>query len=186
MDHLGKFRIIGYQRIGAKRRSQGKYTGTRECLDWYAKKFQLLMIGNGKPLNKENFMVRFIFWKNYASASSVHSVVSNSLRPHGLQPTRLLCPRNSPGKNTGVDSHSLLQRILLTQDQTWVSCTGGKFFTDWATREAHPSGIMFFVCLCVLILKMKLDLYFQHFSKYWYSRHVQGYGTNPFDRFFFV
>ena len=25
------------------------------------------MIGNGNPLNKENFMVRFIFWKNYAS-----------------------------------------------------------------------------------------------------------------------
>ena len=30
------------------------------------------------------------------------SVVSHSLRPSGLQPTRLLYPRNSPGKNTGV------------------------------------------------------------------------------------
>ena len=29
------------------------------------------------------------------------SVMSNSLRPHGLQPARLLCPWNSPGKNTG-------------------------------------------------------------------------------------
>ena len=28
------------------------------------------------------------------------SVVSNSLQPHGLWPTRLLCPWNSPGKNT--------------------------------------------------------------------------------------
>ena len=28
---------------------------------------------------------------------------------------RLLCPWNSPGKNTGVGSHSLLQRIFLTQ-----------------------------------------------------------------------
>ena len=27
-----------------------------------------------------------------------------------------LCPWNSPGKNTGVDSHSLFQRIFLTQD----------------------------------------------------------------------
>ena len=36
-----------------------------------------------------------------------HSVVSDSLRSHGLQPTRLLCPQNSPGKNTGVGSHSL-------------------------------------------------------------------------------
>ena len=28
---------------------------------------------------------------------------------HGLQPTRLLCPRVSPGKNTGVGCHALLQ-----------------------------------------------------------------------------
>ena len=30
------------------------------------------------------------------------SVVSNSLWPHGLQPTSLLCPWNSSGKNTGM------------------------------------------------------------------------------------
>ena len=42
-------------------------------------------------------------------------VVSNSLWPHGLWPTRLLCPWDSPGKNTGVCSHSLLQGIFLTQ-----------------------------------------------------------------------
>ena len=44
-----------------------------------------------------------------------HLVVSNALQPHGLQPTRLLCPWNSPGKNTGVGCHSLLQGIFLTQ-----------------------------------------------------------------------
>ena len=43
------------------------------------------------------------------------SVVSNSLQPHGLKPARLLRPWNSPGKNTGVASHSLLQGILPTQ-----------------------------------------------------------------------
>ena len=32
-----------------------------------------------------------------------------------LQPSRLLCPLDSPGKNTGVGSHSLLQSIFLTQ-----------------------------------------------------------------------
>ena len=31
-----------------------------------------------------------------------HSVVSSSLRHHGLQPARLLCPRGFPGKNTGM------------------------------------------------------------------------------------
>ena len=43
------------------------------------------------------------------------SVVSNSLRPHGLWPTRLLCPWDFPGKNTGVDCHFLLQGIFPTQ-----------------------------------------------------------------------
>ena len=43
------------------------------------------------------------------------SVVSDSLRHYGLQPPRLLCPWNSPGKNTGVGSHSVLKGIFLTQ-----------------------------------------------------------------------
>ena len=30
------------------------------------------------------------------------------------EPARLLCPWDSPGKNTGVSSHSLLQGIFLT------------------------------------------------------------------------
>ena len=37
------------------------------------------------------------------------------LRPHGLQPTRLLCPSHSLGKNTAVGSHSLFQEIFSTQ-----------------------------------------------------------------------
>ena len=43
------------------------------------------------------------------------SVVSGSLQPHGLRPTRLLCPWNSPGKNTGVGCHFLLQGTFPTQ-----------------------------------------------------------------------
>ena len=39
-----------------------------------------------------------------------HSVVSDSLRPHGLQNSW-----NSPGQNTGVGSLSLLQGIFPTQ-----------------------------------------------------------------------
>ena len=35
--------------------------------------------------------------------------------PRGLQPSRLLCPRNFPGKNTGVGYHFLLQGIFLAQ-----------------------------------------------------------------------
>ena len=38
-----------------------------------------------------------------------------TLRPHGLKPARILCPWDSPGKNPGVGSHALLQRIFPTQ-----------------------------------------------------------------------
>ena len=41
--------------------------------------------------------------------------MSDSLRPHGLQPTRLLCPWDFPGKSPGVGGHSLFQGIFLTQ-----------------------------------------------------------------------
>ena len=45
----------------------------------------------------------------------VTKVVSDSLRPYGLQSSRLLCPWDSPGKNTGVGCHALLQGIFPTQ-----------------------------------------------------------------------
>ena len=38
-----------------------------------------------------------------------------TLRPSGLWPTRLLCPWDSPGKNTGVGCHDLLQAFFPTQ-----------------------------------------------------------------------
>ena len=44
-----------------------------------------------------------------------HSVVSDSLWPRGLWPTRRLCPWDSLGKNTGMGCPALLQGIFLTQ-----------------------------------------------------------------------
>ena len=40
--------------------------------------------------------------------------MSNSLCSHGLQPVRLLCPWDSPGKNTGVSCEAFLQGIFPT------------------------------------------------------------------------
>ena len=45
---------------------------------------------------------------------SSHLVVSDSLRHHGMQPARLLCPWDFPGKNIGVGCHFLLQGIFST------------------------------------------------------------------------
>ena len=41
--------------------------------------------------------------------------MSNSLQPHRLHPTRLLCPWDSPGKNIGLGYHALLQGIFPLQ-----------------------------------------------------------------------
>ena len=43
------------------------------------------------------------------------SVMSDSLQPYGLEPSRLLCPWDFPGKNTKVGCHGLLQGIFPTQ-----------------------------------------------------------------------
>ena len=44
---------------------------------------------------------------------------------------------DSPGKNTEVGCHALLQGIFPTRDQTLVSHVAGRFFTIWATKEAQ-------------------------------------------------
>ena len=53
----------------------------------------------------------------------IASVVSDSVRPHGLQPTRLLHPWDSPGKNTGVGCHFLLQSMKVESESEVIqSC----------------------------------------------------------------
>ena len=53
----------------------------------------------------------------------VTSVVSNSVRPHRRQPTRLPHPWDSPGKNTGVGCHFLLQSLGLVDINCCCSVT---------------------------------------------------------------
>ena len=61
-----------------------------------------------------------------------------------LQPTRLLCPWDYPGKDTGVGCHALLQGIFPTKGSNsplfcllhWQAT--GRFFTTSATWEAAP------------------------------------------------
>ena len=52
------------------------------------------------------------------------SVVSDSLRPHGLQPTRLLRPWDFPGKSTGVGCHCLLQYSLISSSNFLMESLG--------------------------------------------------------------
>ena len=60
------------------------------------------------------------------------SVISHSLGMHGLY-----SPWNSPGQTTAVGSCSLLKGSFQPRDRTQVCCIAGRFFTNWATREAQ-------------------------------------------------
>ena len=77
---------------------------------------------------------------------SVAQVVSDSLQPHGLQPARLLCPWDFPGKNTGVNCHFLLHGIFLTQGSNHVSCRS--CIGRWILIAEPPgkSQVIVYVC----------------------------------------
>ena len=50
--------------------------------------------------------------------------MSDSERPHGQQPTRFLCPQDSPGKNTGVGCLFLLCQSILKEINSVYSLEG--------------------------------------------------------------
>ena len=64
-----------------------------------------------------------------------HSIVSDSWRPRGLWPTRLLCPRDSPGKDTGVGCHFLHPVIFPTQGSN-----PGLLRCRWTPSPSDPPG----------------------------------------------
>ena len=58
--------------------------------------------------------------------------MSSFLQPYALWSAKLLCPWDSPGKNTGPGFQGLLQGIFLTRSWTHISCgscIAGNFFT---------------------------------------------------------
>ena len=65
--------------------------------------------------------------------------MSNSVRPHRRQPTRLPRPWDSPGKNTGVSCHFLLQCMEVKSERKLLSHVRPSA-TPWtATHQAPPS-----------------------------------------------
>ena len=80
--------------------------------------------------------------------SCTHSVMSYSLWPHGLYPSRLPCPWNFPGKNTGSYCHFPLQGVFPTEESVSLMspALASRFFTSWAIREAPQSEDNFTSC----------------------------------------
>ena len=93
---------------------------------------------------------------------SVASVVSDSVRPHRRQPTRLPHPWDSPGKNTGVGCQFLLpcmkvksesevaQSCPTLSDPTHCSLPGSSVHGIFQARVLEWVAIAFSVCPCYL------------------------------------
>ena len=71
----------------------------------------------------KSITVGFFFPPVFNDCAAVASVVSDSVRPHRQQPNRLPHPWDSPGKNTGVDCHFLLQCMKVkSESEAAQSC----------------------------------------------------------------
>ena len=87
-----------------------------------------------------------LFLQNYCHLSPIKHVMCllvaqlcpHPLRPMDCSPLGSSVHGDSPGKNTGVGCHALLQGIFLAQGSSpGLSLIAGEFFTIWATREAQ-------------------------------------------------
>ena len=88
--------------------------------------------------------IHFLILRQYIClcCCQVASVVSDSVRPHGQQPTRLLRPWDSPGKNTGVGCHFLLQCMKVeSESEVTQSCLTLSYPIDCCLPGSSIHGI---------------------------------------------
>ena len=83
------------------------------------------------------------------------SVVSDPQRPHGLQPTRLLCPWEFPGKSTGVGCHCLLrkQTLLCDKKREWERTKSYDEIRSQMSAKASHSSFVRHMNSCESVLK---------------------------------
>ena len=87
-------------------------------------------------------MKSFIMKSCCCCCCEVVSVVSDSVRPQRRQPTRLPHPWNSPGKNTGVGCHFLLQcRKVKSESEVAQSCPTPSDPMDCSLPGSSAHGI---------------------------------------------
>ena len=100
---------------GKKHSSRSTPSGTDTLAHQRPGRGQVCLLPGGNP-------IYFILCCSaHAICVLIHPVVSSSSWPHGPWPARLLCPWDSPGKNTGVGPHALLRGPFQSRDQTCVS-----------------------------------------------------------------
>ena len=100
-------------------------------------------------------LVFFLFFFFFFFCAMYLVVMSDSLWPYGLYTAGLLCPWDSPGKNTGVDCNFLLQGIFPTQDGICICCVSyiaSRFLTHWAIT-VNPSSFLLSYTMLSLVFK---------------------------------
>ena len=84
----------------------------------------------------------YAFCGDQMLSCQVTTVVSDSLQPHRRQPTRLPRPWDSPGKNTGVGCHFLLQSMKVKNErEVTQSCPTLSNPTDCSLAGSSIHGI---------------------------------------------
>jgi len=83
-------------------------------------------------------------WYNwiYAAAAAKSLQSCPAVWPHRRQPTRRPCPWDSPGKNSGVDCHFLLQCMKVKVKVKWLSRVR-LLVTPWTAAYQAPPSMAF-------------------------------------------
>ena len=89
-----------------------------------------------------------------AAAANSLQLVSDSVQPHRWQPTRLHHPWNSPGKNTGVGYHFLLQCLKVkSESEVAQSCPTLSDPMDYSLPGSSVHGILCYTPLLLHFLE---------------------------------
>ena len=92
--------------------------------------------------------------------------MSDSVQPHRWQPTRLPRPWDSPGKNTGVGCHFLLQRMKVkSESEVAQSCPTLSDLMDCSPPSSSVHGIFQARVLEWGAIAFSMNRYYRHTKK---------------------
>ena len=96
-----------------------------------------------KPIQVKLKAIKLSEEENLCAAAAAKSPQSClTVRPHRRQPTRLLCPWDSPGKNSGVGCHFLLQHMKVkSETEVAQSCLTPSDPMDYSLPGSSILGI---------------------------------------------
>ena len=129
-------------------------------------------------------------WRFHCLGMTIHSVSraflfiggqSKLATPWTVQPTRLLCSWNFPGKNIGVGCRFLLQRIFPTQgSDPWIEpaslvspALAGKFFTSGVTWRSLYTHVYKWHCISSQGCCNKIPQTQQHKTEIYFHRSLE-------------